>query len=275
MSTGFCGAICPRLPLSRPARSWMAGYSRMNDSLLPTPTPDPSPCLGTDPHCVDAWQGEGMGFLGGGGCQGTPHLPDPPPPSPQDSSELWTGTLRRGGKGGEGETDSCEDRPSAGAIVGRANGNDRRPRLAIVGVGRAGQADDGAGPALCAALQKLGGSHPDRLVVDAGPAPENVTGLLRRFRPDVVVLVDAAAMSERPGAVRWLERGCALGCSASTHTLPLGMLATYLRESLGCDVRLLGIQPAVIGEEGPLSAPVCRTVERLARRLTMVKERSG
>jgi hydrogenase maturation protease HycI len=148
-------------------------------------------------------------------------------------------------------------------------------RLAIVGVGRAGQADDGAGPALCAALQKLGGSHPDRLVVDGGAAPENVTGLLRRFRPDVVVLVDAAAMSERPGAVRWLERGCALGCSASTHTLPLGMLATYLRESLGCDVRLLGIQPAVIGEEGPLSAPVRRTVERLARRLTMVKERSG
>jgi hydrogenase maturation protease HycI len=148
-------------------------------------------------------------------------------------------------------------------------------RLAIVGVGRAGQADDGAGPALCAALQELGGSHPDRLVVDGGAAPENVTGLLRRFRPDVVVLVDAAAMSERPGAVRWLERGCALGCSASTHTLPLGMLATYLRESLGCDVRLLGIQPEVIGEEGPLSAPVRRTVERLARRLTMVKERLG
>jgi hydrogenase maturation protease len=112
-------------------------------------------------------------------------------------------------------------------------------------------------------------------VVDAGPAPENVTGLLRRFRPDVVVLVDAAAMSEQPGAVRWLERGCALGCSASTHTLPLGMLATYLRESLGCDVRLLGIQPAVIAKEGPLSAPVRRTVERLARRLTMVKERFG
>ena len=144
-----------------------------------------------------------------------------------------------------------------------------------VGGGRAGRRGDGAGPALCTALQILGGSHPDRLVVDAGTAPENVTGLLRRFGPDVVVLVDAADMSRRPGAVRWLERGCTLGCSASTHTLPLEMLATYLRQSLGCDVRLLGIQPAVIGEEGPLSAPVRRTVERLARRLTMVKERSG
>jgi hydrogenase 3 maturation protease len=233
---------------------------------LPTPTPDPSLCMGLDAGRVDLLQGEGqVSFEDGGQLRC--------PPSSKSSSPLSASILRQeidalrgeGGKGGEGEGANAEHAAPWG----------RKPRLAIVGVGRAGQADDGAGPALCAALQELGGSNPDRLVVDGGAAPENVTGLLRRFRPDVVVLVDAAAMSERPGAVRWLERGCALGCSASTHTLPLGMLATYLRESLGCDVRLLGIQPAIIGEEGPLSAPVRRTVERLARRLTMVKERSG
>ena len=140
-------------------------------------------------------------------------------------------------------------------------------RLAIVGIGRAGDGDDGAGPALCAALERLALPAENRLVVDAGTAPENATGLLRRFRPDTVVLVDAAEMGEPPGAVRWLEGARALGCSASTHTLPLGLLATYLAESLGCRVRLLGIQPAAVSSGDGLSAPVRQSVERLARRL--------
>jgi len=219
-------------------------------------------------------RGRGEGFRGVGRALLSP-LPEITSPLSAEIPWQESDDLRgEGGKGGRLAPAGRRGlRPERGEA--KARGLRRESRLAIVGVGRAGQADDGAGPALCAALQKLGGSHPERLVVNAGTAPENVTGLLRRFRPDVVVLVDAAAMNRRPGAVRWLERGCALGCSASTHTLPLGMLATYLRESLGCDVRLLGIQPAVIGEEGPLSVPVRRTVERLARRLTMVKERSG
>ena len=40
------------------------------------------------------------------------------------------------------------------------------------------------------------------LCLSAGAAPENCTGLLRRFRPDLVLLVDAAEMGEAAGAVR-------------------------------------------------------------------------
>jgi hydrogenase maturation protease len=111
----------------------------------------------------------------------------------------------------------------------------------------------------------------DFLVVDAGTAPENATGLLRRFGPEVVVLVDAAEMGDPPGAVRWLEGERALGCSASTHTLPLGLLVRFLAESLGCRVRLLGIQPARIATGSRLSAPVHRSVDRLARRLARLR----
>ena len=146
-----------------------------------------------------------------------------------------------------------------------------RPRLAIVGIGRAGDGDDGAGPALCAALERLAVPDADLLVVDAETAPENATGLLRRFGPAVVVLVDAAEMGEPPGAVRWLEGERALGCSASTHTLPLGLLAGYLAASLGCRVRLLGIQPARIATGCRLSGPVRRSIDRLARRLARLR----
>ncbi len=184
------------------------------------------------------------------------------PPSSKTSTPLSAkvtsaSPLVRGGEGGTGG----EAETQWGAIA------PARPRLAIVGVGRAGDGDDGAGPALCAALERLALPAADRLVVDAGTAPENVTGLLRRFRPDTVVLVDAADMGETPGAARWLEGARALGCSASTHTLPLGLLATYLADSLGCRVRLLGIQPARVASGSGLSVPVRQRIERLARRL--------
>ena len=83
------------------------------------------------------------------------------------------------------------------------------------------------------------------LVLDAGAAPENVTGALRRFRPDLVVFVDAADMGEgeAPGAVRWLDWRETDGLSASTHTLPLHVISQYLVSELHCDVALIGIQP--------------------------------
>jgi hydrogenase 3 maturation protease len=146
-----------------------------------------------------------------------------------------------------------------------------RLRLAVVGVGREGRGDDGAGPALCAELRRRWTGRDDRLALDAGVAPENAGGALRRFRPDVVLIVDAAHMGERPGAVRRLEEADILGCSASTHTVPLGLVARYLSESLGCEVRVLGLQADRAGVDGPLSPSMRRSVGRLARHLSSLK----
>ena len=144
-------------------------------------------------------------------------------------------------------------------------------RLAVVGVGREGHGDDGAGPALCAELRRRWAGREDRLAFDAGVAPENAGGALLRFRPDVVLIVDAAHMDETPGVVRQLTEDAILGCSASTHTVPLGLVARYLAEWLGCEVRVLGIQTDGGELEGPLSGPVRRSVTRLARDLSSSK----
>jgi hydrogenase 3 maturation protease len=140
-------------------------------------------------------------------------------------------------------------------------------------VGRAGRGDDGAGPALCAQLARSWRGCDDRLALDAGIAPENVGGALRRFQPDVVLMVDAADMGESPGAVRRLAEDQILGCSASTHTVPLGLVARYLSESLGCEVRVLGLQADRVGVDGPMSGPVRRSVSRLARHLVLAGRR--
>jgi hydrogenase 3 maturation protease len=139
-------------------------------------------------------------------------------------------------------------------------------------VGNLQRSDDAAGCLVARGLLNTqAGSLPERvLVIEAGPAPENVTGELRRFAPQFVLLADAADMQEAPGAIHWIEMKEISGMSASTHSLPLSMLAEYLRLELGCEVALLGIQPRSneVGEE--VSEAVRRAVAEVVGELRSV-----
>lgn len=118
------------------------------------------------------------------------------------------------------------------------------PRVAVLGIGNEVNGDDAAGiAAVRALLPRLAGQE-HVLVLDTGAAPENYTGPVRRFRPDLIVLIDAAQMNEPPGTIRWLDWTETDGLSASTHTLPPFVLAKFLISDLHCDLGLVGIQPA-------------------------------
>jgi hydrogenase 3 maturation protease len=139
--------------------------------------------------------------------------------------------------------------------------------MAVVGIGHELCGDDAVGVRLAGLLKTLTGGNEALLALEAGPAPENFTGTLRRFAPDMTLLVDAALMGSDPGTVRWLDWREASGMSASTHTLPLNMLAAYLKEELGCEVALLGIQPDQTFDEAPLTSRVREAAETVAREL--------
>jgi hydrogenase 3 maturation protease len=135
---------------------------------------------------------------------------------------------------------------------------DRTPRLAVLGVGHELYGDDAVGVWLAGRLRKLAPAGEGLLAVEGGPAPENFTGTLRRFSPDLVLLVDAALMDLEPGRTGWLSWRDTTGFTASTHTLPLHILAAYLTTELNCEVDLLGIQPAQTQVGAPLSPEVRR-----------------
>ena len=129
-------------------------------------------------------------------------------------------------------------------------------RVAVVGIGHELRGDDVAGVAVARTLKEAADADESLLVIDAGPAPENQIGPLIRFKPDVIVFVDAAQMGEAPGTVRWVSWEDADGMGASTHTLSPAVLAQFLVGALGCEVFLLGIQPASIALGVPLSPAV-------------------
>ncbi len=143
----------------------------------------------------------------------------------------------------------------------------RPARVAVLGVGNEMNGDDGAGVCVVKALAAQLAATPGLLLINGGTAPENFTGPLRRFRPDLIVEVDAAHQEQPPGTLAWIDWHDADGMSASTHTLPPSVLATYLTADLGCQVALIGIQPATLEMGQPLSPRVAAAVDCLATQM--------
>ena len=145
----------------------------------------------------------------------------------------------------------------------------QRPRIVILGVGNQFRADDATGVLIARALSNrecaLDTDH--LLIIEAGQAPENTTGELRKFAPDLVLIIDAAEMGQQPGTIQWVPQEAIDGLSASTHSLPLSMLARYLTLDLNCTVTLLGIQPGTNEVVGSTSLEVSLAIEEIVDQL--------
>ena len=179
-------------------------------------------------------------------------------------------------------------------------------RSAVVGIGQELRGDDALGIEIARRLKPLAEGRPDWLVIEAGPAPENFTGPLRRFAPQRIFLVDAALMDEQPGAIRqidwrfaaspssvpgysaalmneepgavrqldWREADSAssaagfgaAGFGAATHGLPLATFASYLAAELSCEVILIGVQPGGNTLDAPLTPQVQSAVDEVVER---------
>jgi hydrogenase 3 maturation protease len=144
------------------------------------------------------------------------------------------------------------------------------PRTVVVGIGHELRGDDAAGVMVARKLQSKLSGLGDFLVVDGGHAPENYTGVLRRFAPDLVILVDSAQMDEPAGTVRWLAWQETGGLSASTHTMPPYVIARYLRAETGCEAALIGIQPEQTAIGADLSPAVKNAVDQVVNGLAQI-----
>ena len=143
-------------------------------------------------------------------------------------------------------------------------------RLAVLGVGSDLRGDDVAGLLAADAVQEfLKRRRPAgvRVAVFHGcTVPENLSGEIRRFRPTHLVILDAADVGRRPGTVELLDPDSpTLNPSASTHGLPIPILASFFRNSIGCEVVLVGIQPGGRAFESPPSKAVSAAASRVGK----------
>ena len=131
----------------------------------------------------------------------------------------------------------------------------------LLGIGNPRHGDDALGPVFARAFR-----HSGWRCLNAATAPENYTGLIRRLRPDLLVLLDAADMGLPPGTLRRLEPDAIAAGDFGTHAGSIGHLANYLSDCAG-RIAILGIQPADTTPGARLSAPVRATLQALGHEL--------
>jgi len=133
--------------------------------------------------------------------------------------------------------------------------------------------DDGAGPAVVAALPDA----PGLARFDAGMAPENWLGPIARAKPRSILVVDAVDSGEPPGTLALMSPDELAGVGGpSTHALPLGLFLRVAEQRCGAPCLVLAIQPGSTAMAEGLSAPVRAAVRQAASAISsLVSSRGG
>jgi hydrogenase 3 maturation protease len=132
-------------------------------------------------------------------------------------------------------------------------------RIVFVGVGNRSRGDDATGPMI---IDRLGRhvSH----AIDAGPAPENVTGAIKKLKPGAIVFIDALIFKDLPpGTPQIVELEDIRHLGESTHTLSLDVVMEYLKMETGADVFMIGVQPGRIADGEGLSPGIREAIEKI------------
>ncbi len=114
---------------------------------------------------------------------------------------------------------------------------------AFVLAGNTFRSDDGVGPYIAELLAPILSKHRCIRVFDAHTNPENFIDEIIAAAPQLVVFLDAASFGGFPGEFILIEDEAAFTQgSASTHTIPLGVIASLIKAECGCTVMYIGIQ---------------------------------
>jgi hydrogenase 3 maturation protease len=144
-------------------------------------------------------------------------------------------------------------------------------KIAILGIGSELRCDDAAGMLVGHAINKeikKSAKLKRKLKVFLGDtAPENLTGEIKIFNPDHIILIDSCDMNKKPGELGIISSDSVGGVSFSTHQIPLKILVDYIVHSLNCKALILGIQPKSLKYGEKPSKYVLKTVKELSSAL--------
>jgi hydrogenase 3 maturation protease len=139
-------------------------------------------------------------------------------------------------------------------------------RIVILGVGNPLKGDDAAGLLCAEALLKSIPAKARRAVkiLRTYDVPENYTGIIRKFRPTRVIIIDAALAGLKPGEIFVLEKEKIAIEEISSHKIPLMVLISYLEQSIECKVTVLGIQARNLSFGTPINPDIKAAVKTVS-----------
>ena len=144
-------------------------------------------------------------------------------------------------------------------------------KVVFVGIGSELRGDDAVGVIIINRLAELAKSAdcPRFLFINGGSAPENILGEIREFRPEIIVFIDAAVLGCEPGTIKVIDtsREKITGISFCTHTLPLAIIANYIKQAIPCEIFVIGIEPGDMSLrlDFGLTQPVAQAAEEVIK----------
>jgi len=138
-----------------------------------------------------------------------------------------------------------------------------KEKSVLLCLGNRDRGDDGVGPCLASEIKDKVNFE----VIDAGVAPENYTGVIKRLSPDTIVIVDAIYFDGKPGDIRLFSGDDLRVGKISTHDMSPKLLIQYLKSSTNAKIYVLGIRPGSnkFGQE--LSPEVRAALDKLKHAL--------
>ncbi len=112
--------------------------------------------------------------------------------------------------------------------------------VVIACVGNELRGDDGVGPFISTLIEGSESVH----VVNCGETPENYLGVIAGFKPEKVVVIDAAEFGGDPGEIRLVKKSEIMDGGASTHDAILTLFTDFIEHETGAQTFFLAIQPA-------------------------------
>lgn len=135
-------------------------------------------------------------------------------------------------------------------------------RTLVITLGSTLRADDGVGPYVCSHVKF---SRPDLKLLDAGTTPENIAQTAINWKPDKIILVDAAHFKGRAGEVRVIPlEAIDQAMPLSTHSFPLSVTFSIVREDTKAELAVIGVQAKSLDYREGLSPEVEESASALA-----------
>ncbi len=135
-------------------------------------------------------------------------------------------------------------------------------RTLVITLGSILRADDGVGPYV---YEHVKFARPDLRLLDAGTTPENIAQTAIDWRPDKVILIDAAHFGGKAGELRVIPlEAINQQTVLSTHSFPLSVTFSIVKEDTGAELVVVGVQVRSLDYKEGMSAEVQESASKLA-----------
>ncbi|MDD5015098.1 MAG: hydrogenase maturation peptidase HycI [Atribacterota bacterium] len=129
----------------------------------------------------------------------------------------------------------------------------------LMGIGNILRGDDGIGSIIAQGFKDC-----YWLSIDCGVVPENFTSIIKKNKPDLVVLIDAVEMDLKSGVFRIISPDRISALHLTSHSMPLSFLISYLKEYTQ-ELIFIGIQPKIINYSYTVSPEVLKSSEKIIK----------